>query len=101
MVSFDNDNDVAMQTYTLPEIARKIKIDVNKLKRACDQGLIKATQMSDNRWCISENELTQLLELRKLFQPAKRQKQKMYEKARTEIELEKRIFERLYADHQL
>ncbi len=44
-----------IRTYTLKEAALKLKIGANTLKRACEEGHIKAT------WCITESALEEAL----------------------------------------
>ena len=41
-----------MEVYTLKQAARKAKIGVETLKRACEEGLIKATKLPNNQWRI-------------------------------------------------
>jgi len=51
-----------MQMYTLKEASRKAKIGLDTLKRACEEGLIKATQTANRQWRITENALEQALD---------------------------------------
>jgi excisionase family DNA binding protein len=46
-----------MQIYTLKEAARKTKIGMETLKRACEEGLIKATRLANGQWRIAESAL--------------------------------------------
>src|SRR5205823_3852332 len=41
-----------MEVYTLKQAARKAKIGVETLKRACEEGMIKATKLPNNQWRI-------------------------------------------------
>jgi len=50
-----------MEVYTLKEAARKVKIGIEPLKRACEEGLIKATHLSGNQWRIAESALEEAL----------------------------------------
>ena len=50
-----------MQIYTLKEAARKTKIGVETLKRACEEGLIKATRLANRQWRIAESALEEAL----------------------------------------
>ncbi len=65
-----------MQIYTLKEASRKTKIGVDTLKRACEQGLIKATQLANRQWRIAESALEEALhegiDLRKLAKTPKK-----------------------------
>jgi excisionase family DNA binding protein len=46
-----------MEIYTLKEASRKTKIGVETLKRACQEGLIKATRLANSQWRIAESAL--------------------------------------------
>ena len=46
-----------MEVYTLKEAARKAKMGVETLKRACEEGLIKASQLPNREWRIAESAL--------------------------------------------
>ena len=46
-----------MEIYTLKEAARKAKLGMETLKRACEEGLIKATRLANNQWRIAESAL--------------------------------------------
>lgn len=50
-----------MQVYTIKEAARKAKIGVETLKRACEEGLIKATHLANGQWRIAESALEEAL----------------------------------------
>ncbi len=50
-----------MEVYTLKEAGRKAKIGVETLKRACEEGLIKATRLAGNQWRIAESSLEEAL----------------------------------------
>ncbi len=50
-----------MQIYTLKEASRKTKIGVDTLKRACEQGLIKANKLANRQWRIAESALEEAL----------------------------------------
>lgn len=70
-----------MQIYTLKEAARKTKIGVETLKRACEEGLIKATRLANRQWRIAESALEEALhegiDLRGLTKGSKGKKQPM------------------------
>jgi len=46
-----------MQIFTLKEAARKSKIPMETLKRACDEGLIRANKLANRQWRITESAL--------------------------------------------
>ncbi len=50
-----------MEVYTLKQAARKAKIGMETLKRACEEGLIKATRLANNQWRIAESALEEAL----------------------------------------
>lgn len=50
-----------MQVYTLKEAARHAKIGVDTLKRACEEGLVKATKLPSRQWRITESALEEAL----------------------------------------
>jgi excisionase family DNA binding protein len=50
-----------MEVYTLREAARKAKIGMQTLKRACEEGLIKASRLPDRQWRIAESALDEAL----------------------------------------
>jgi excisionase family DNA binding protein len=50
-----------MQIYTIKEAARKTKIGEVTLKRACEEGLIKATRLANGQWRVAESALEQAL----------------------------------------
>ena len=51
-----------MKVYTIKEAARESKIGRETLKRACEEGLIKATRTPSRTWLISEAALQQALD---------------------------------------
>jgi predicted site-specific integrase-resolvase len=50
-----------MQIYTLKEAARKAKMGVETLRRACEDGLIQATGLINGQWCIAESALAEAM----------------------------------------
>jgi excisionase family DNA binding protein len=50
-----------MQIYTIKEAARKTKIGEVTLKRACEEGLIKASRLANGQWRIAESALEEAL----------------------------------------
>ena len=50
-----------MQIYTIKEASRKTKIGVDTLKRALEEGLIKATRLANGQWRIAESALEEAL----------------------------------------
>jgi excisionase family DNA binding protein len=52
----------AMQIYTLKEASRKTKIPMETLKRACEEGLIRANKLANRQWRISESALEAALD---------------------------------------
>lgn len=50
-----------MQIYTVKEASRKTKIGVETLKRALEEGLIKATHLANGQWRIAESALEEAL----------------------------------------
>ncbi len=50
-----------MEIYTLKEASRKVKIGVETLKRACEEGLIKANRLANGQWRIAESALEEAL----------------------------------------
>ena len=50
-----------MEIYTLKEASRKTKIGVETLRRACEEGLVKATRLAGNQWRIAESALEEAL----------------------------------------
>jgi Helix-turn-helix domain len=50
-----------MEIYTLKEASRKAKIGIETLKRACEEGLIKATRLANGQWRIAESALSEAL----------------------------------------
>src|SRR5260370_35105522 len=50
-----------MRIYTLKEAARHAKIGMDTLKRACEEGLVKATKLPNRTWIIAESALEEAL----------------------------------------
>jgi len=50
-----------MEIYTLKQAARNAKIGLETLKRACEEGLIKASQLPNRQWRIAESALEEAL----------------------------------------
>ncbi len=50
-----------MEMYTLKEAARKAKMGVETLKRACEEGLIKASKLPNRQWRIAESALEEAM----------------------------------------
>lgn len=50
-----------MRVYTIKEAARVSKIGGEALKRACDEGLIKASRVANGRWLITESALEEAM----------------------------------------
>jgi excisionase family DNA binding protein len=50
-----------MEIYTIKQAARHAKIGMETLKRACEEGLIKATQLPNRQWRIAESALQEAL----------------------------------------
>ena len=50
-----------MQIYTIKEASRKTKIGMDTLKRALEEGLIKATRLTNGQWRIAESALEEAL----------------------------------------
>jgi len=50
-----------MEIYTLKEAARKTKIGVETLKRALEEGLVKATKLPNKEWRIAESALEEAM----------------------------------------
>jgi excisionase family DNA binding protein len=44
-----------MEVYTIKEAARKTKIGMETLRRACEEGLIKASKLPNREWRIAES----------------------------------------------
>ena len=59
-----------MQVYTLKEAARKAKLGAETLKRACEEGMIKATKLPNNQWRIVDEALFTALQEGSLFPSA-------------------------------
>ncbi len=67
-----------MEIYTLKEASRKAKIGIETLKRACEEGLIKATRLANGQWRVAESALSEALhhglDLRNLTKRAKKKR---------------------------
>jgi excisionase family DNA binding protein len=50
-----------MEVYTLKQAARKTKIGVEALRRACQEGLMNGIKLAGNQWRISESALEEAL----------------------------------------
>jgi excisionase family DNA binding protein len=50
-----------MQIFSVKEASRKTKIGVQTLRRACEEGLIKVSRLSNNQWRIAESALEEAL----------------------------------------
>lgn len=50
-----------MEIYTLKEASRKTKIGAETLRRACEEGFIKATRLANSQWRIAESALEEAL----------------------------------------
>jgi hypothetical protein len=50
-----------MKVYTIREAARETKIGMEALKRACEEGLIAATKLTNGQWRIAESALAESL----------------------------------------
>ena len=50
-----------MEVYTLKEAARKAKMGVETLKRACEEGLINAYKLPNREWRIAESALAEAM----------------------------------------
>ena len=50
-----------MEVYTLKEAARKAKMGVETLKRACEEGLINASKLPNREWRIAESALAEAM----------------------------------------
>jgi excisionase family DNA binding protein len=50
-----------MEIYTLKEASRKVKIGMETLRHACEEGLIKATRLANGQWRIAESSLEEAL----------------------------------------
>jgi hypothetical protein len=50
-----------MPIYTVKEASRKVKIGVETLKRALEEGLIKATRLATGQWHRAESALEEAL----------------------------------------
>ena len=56
-----------MEVYSLKEAARKAKIGIETLKRACEEGLIKATKLPNKQYRIVDAELFRALQEGNIF----------------------------------
>ena len=50
-----------MEVFTLKEAARKAKMGVQTLKRACEEGLIKAVKLPSRQWRVTESALEEAM----------------------------------------
>src|SRR5260370_8854958 len=50
-----------MRIYTVKEAGRQEKIGMDKIKRACEEGLVKATKLPNRTWIIAESALEEAL----------------------------------------
>ena len=50
-----------MEVYTLKEAAGHAKMGVETLKRACEEGLIKASKLPNREWRIAESALAEAM----------------------------------------
>lgn len=50
-----------MEIYTLKEASRKTKIGMETLRRAFEEGLIKANRLANNQWRVAESALEEAL----------------------------------------
>lgn len=50
-----------MEIYTLKQAARNAKIGMDTLKRACEEGLVKASQLPNRQWRIAESALEEAM----------------------------------------
>ncbi len=50
-----------MEVYTLKQAARNAKIGVETLKRACEEGLVRASQLPNRQWRIAESALEEAM----------------------------------------
>ncbi len=50
-----------MEIYTLREASRKTKIGLETLKRALEEGLVKATKLPNREWRIAESALEEAM----------------------------------------
>lgn len=50
-----------MEIYTLKEGSRKTKIGMETLRRAFEEGLIKANRLANNQWRVAESALEEAL----------------------------------------
>lgn len=50
-----------MKVFTIKEAARESKIGMEPLKRACEEGLLNATRLSNGQWRIAESALAEAL----------------------------------------
>jgi len=59
-----------MEVYTLKQAARKAKIGIETLKRACQEGMINATKLPNSQWRIVDEALFAALQEGHLFPSA-------------------------------
>ncbi len=59
-----------MEVYTLKQAARKAKIGVETLKRACEEGMMKATKLPNNQYRIVDEALFAALQEGSIFPSA-------------------------------
>jgi hypothetical protein len=59
-----------MEVYTLKQAARKAKIGVETLKRACEEGMIKATKLPNSQYRIVDEALFAALQEGNIFPSA-------------------------------
>lgn len=50
-----------MEVYTLKQAAHKAKMGVETLKRACEEGLLKAVKLPNRQWRIGEEALRKFI----------------------------------------
>ncbi len=59
-----------MEVLTLKQASQKAKIGVETIKRACEEGLIKATQLPNRQWRIVDASLFAALQEGNVFPSA-------------------------------
>lgn len=52
-----------MEVYTLKQAAHKAKMGVETLKRACEEGLLKAVKLPNRQWRIGEEALRKFINI--------------------------------------
>ena len=50
-----------MKVYTLKQAARQAMLGAETLKRACEEGLVKATRLPNGQWRIAESALAEAM----------------------------------------